>query len=113
VLLRKSHTAWLKCIGAPSCILSAVIHKLNVSGHMLMWTFFLVLVYGICARSLFSPFSYTCIAVKMAVMMEEWSMMLSSMEGPSGWEVSQWAYGRGCGVCCYPMGRDDVVKKNG
>jgi hypothetical protein len=29
-------------------IISAITHKLNVSGHMI-WTFFLVLVHGTCA----------------------------------------------------------------
>jgi hypothetical protein len=41
------------------CTLSAVTHKLNVSGHILIWTFFLVLVCGIRAQSLSAPFSYT------------------------------------------------------
>jgi hypothetical protein len=40
------------------CILSAISHKVNVSGHMLMCTFFLVLVYGNRAQSLSAPFSY-------------------------------------------------------
>jgi hypothetical protein len=39
--------------------LSAVTHKFNVSGHMFIWTFFLVLVCGTCAQSLSAPFSYT------------------------------------------------------
>jgi hypothetical protein len=41
------------------CTLSAITHELNVSGHMLIWTFFLVLVCGIRAQSLSAPFSYT------------------------------------------------------
>jgi hypothetical protein len=39
------------------CALSAVHHKLNVSRHKLIWTFFLVLVCGIRAQRLFAPFS--------------------------------------------------------
>lgn len=38
---RTSHTAWLKWIGHDS-ILSVIIHKLNVSRWLLIWTFFLV-----------------------------------------------------------------------
>jgi hypothetical protein len=41
------------------CTFSAITHKLNVSGHMLMWTFFLVLVCGTRAQSLSTPFIYT------------------------------------------------------
>jgi hypothetical protein len=37
-----SRTARLKCGRAPSCI-SAVTHKLNVPGHMLMWAFLLLM----------------------------------------------------------------------
>jgi hypothetical protein len=40
-------------------ILSAVNHKLNVSGHMIIWTFVLVLVCGTRAQNLSAPFSYT------------------------------------------------------
>jgi hypothetical protein len=40
------------------CILSAITHKLNVSGHMLVWTFF-VLVCGTLAQSLSASSSYT------------------------------------------------------
>jgi hypothetical protein len=40
-------------------ILSAITHKLNVSGYMFIWTFFLVLVCGTRAKGLSSPFSYT------------------------------------------------------
>jgi hypothetical protein len=40
-------------------IFSAITHKLNVSGHMLIWTFFLVLVCGTRAQNLSAPFSYT------------------------------------------------------
>jgi hypothetical protein len=39
--------------------LSAVTHKWNVSGHMLIWTFFLGLVCGTRIQSLSAPFSYT------------------------------------------------------
>jgi hypothetical protein len=38
--------------------LSAITHILNVSGHMLMWTFCLVLVCGTRTQSLSAPFSY-------------------------------------------------------
>jgi hypothetical protein len=38
--------------------LSAVTHKLNVSGRILIWTCFLVLVFGTRAQSLFATFSY-------------------------------------------------------
>jgi hypothetical protein len=41
------------------CVLSVINHKLNVSGHMLMGTFFLALVYGTYAQNLSAPFSYT------------------------------------------------------
>jgi hypothetical protein len=41
------------------CTLSAITHKWNVFEHMLIWTFFLVLVCGTCAQSLSAPFSYT------------------------------------------------------
>jgi hypothetical protein len=40
------------------CTLSATSHKLNVFGHMLIWTLFLVLIGGIRAQSLSAPFSY-------------------------------------------------------
>jgi hypothetical protein len=40
------------------CTLSAITHKLNVSGLMLIWTFFLRLVCGIGAQNLSAPFSY-------------------------------------------------------
>jgi hypothetical protein len=39
--------------------LSVIIHKLNVSAHMLIWTFFLLLVRGTLAKILSSPFNYT------------------------------------------------------
>jgi hypothetical protein len=39
--------------------LSAITHKLNVSGLLLIWTFFLVLVCGACAQSLSTPIIYT------------------------------------------------------
>jgi hypothetical protein len=41
------------------CTLSAITHKLNVSGHMLMCIFFLVLVCGTRVQSLSALFSYT------------------------------------------------------
>jgi hypothetical protein len=41
------------------CTLSAITDKLNVLEHMLLWTFFLVLVYGTRAQSVSAPFSYT------------------------------------------------------
>jgi hypothetical protein len=41
------------------CTLSAGTHKLNVSGHMLIRTFVLVLVCGTRAQSLSASFSYT------------------------------------------------------
>jgi hypothetical protein len=39
--------------------LSAITHELNVSGHMLIWIFFLVLVNGPRAQGVSAPFSYT------------------------------------------------------
>jgi hypothetical protein len=39
-------------------ILSAITHKLNVSRHMLIWSFFPVLVRGTHAQILSAPFSY-------------------------------------------------------
>jgi hypothetical protein len=47
------------------CTLSAVTHKLNVSGKMLMWTFFLVSVCGTRAQSLSAPFSYILYGVEV------------------------------------------------
>jgi hypothetical protein len=41
------------------CILSAISHKLNASGQMLIWTFCLVLVCGTRAQNFSAPFSYT------------------------------------------------------
>jgi hypothetical protein len=38
--------------------ISALNHKLNVSGHTLIWTFCLVLVYATFAQSSSAPFSY-------------------------------------------------------
>jgi hypothetical protein len=37
----------------------AITHKLSVSGHMLRWTCFLVLLCGTSAQSLSAHFSYT------------------------------------------------------
>jgi hypothetical protein len=51
-----SRTARLKCAGAPSCIyhiLSAIPHKLNVSGYSLLQTMLRVLVSGTRAQSLY------------------------------------------------------------
>jgi hypothetical protein len=56
MLLRTSRKARLRCVGTPLCILSAINQKLNVSGHMLMWTFFVALVCGTGAQSLSVPF---------------------------------------------------------
>jgi hypothetical protein len=42
------------------CTLSAITHKLNVSGHILM-SFFLVFACGTCAQILFPSLSYICI----------------------------------------------------
>jgi hypothetical protein len=39
-------------------ILSAITHKLKVSGHILIWTF-LFSICGTRAQNLFAPFSYT------------------------------------------------------
>jgi hypothetical protein len=41
------------------CTLSAIIHKLKVSGHVSIWTFFLVSECGTRAQSLSVSFSYT------------------------------------------------------
>jgi hypothetical protein len=41
------------------CTLSDITHKLNVSGHTLIWTFFHVLVCGTRAQRLPAPFNYT------------------------------------------------------
>jgi hypothetical protein len=41
-----------------STILSAISHKLHVSGSMLIWTFFLVLICGSRAQSFSASFSY-------------------------------------------------------
>jgi hypothetical protein len=45
-----------KMFRSTSCILSAITDKLNVSGHMLIWTFFLVLGCGTRAQSLSASF---------------------------------------------------------
>jgi hypothetical protein len=63
MLLRTSRTARLQCGGAPSCILWAVTYKLNISGHMLMWTIFFVP--GTRAQSLCEPFSCTLYATSI------------------------------------------------
>jgi hypothetical protein len=39
-------------------MLSAVTHKLNISGQMVIWPIFLVLMCGTSAQSLSAPFSY-------------------------------------------------------
>jgi hypothetical protein len=55
-------TARLKYAAAPPCIAQhsfTVTHILNVSGHMLIWAVFLVLVCGTSARSLSAPFGHT------------------------------------------------------
>jgi hypothetical protein len=39
------------------CTLSAVTHKLNVSGYILVWKFFLILVCETRAQSLSAPFT--------------------------------------------------------
>jgi hypothetical protein len=54
-----AHALMLKCCWCLNIILSTITHELNVSGHMLMWTFLLVLVCGTRAESLPAPFSYT------------------------------------------------------
>jgi hypothetical protein len=41
-----------------NCTVSAITHKLNVSGHVLIWTFFPVMVCGTRAQSLSPPSSY-------------------------------------------------------
>jgi hypothetical protein len=41
------------------CTLSAIFHKLNTSGHMLIWTVFPVLVCGTRAQSLSALLRYT------------------------------------------------------
>jgi hypothetical protein len=41
------------------CSLSAITHKLNVCGHMLIWTFYLVLARGTWAQSLSEDVTYT------------------------------------------------------
>jgi hypothetical protein len=41
------------------CTHSAVTHKLNVSGRLLIWTCVLVLVWGTRAQNLSPHFSYT------------------------------------------------------
>jgi hypothetical protein len=41
------------------CTLSAITHRLNVPGHMLIWIYFHVLVCGTRAQNFPAPFSYT------------------------------------------------------
>jgi hypothetical protein len=60
LLFRISRTAQLKYAGAQSCmysILSAATCKLNVSGHVLLWTFYLVSACGTRAQGLSASFS--------------------------------------------------------
>jgi hypothetical protein len=45
------------------CILSAITHKLNVSGHVLIWTLFPILVCGSATQSVSAPFIYTLYTV--------------------------------------------------
>jgi hypothetical protein len=47
------------------CTLYAISHKLNISGHMLIRTYFLVLECGTRTQSLSVPFSYTLYIVKV------------------------------------------------
>jgi hypothetical protein len=53
------HTLMLNCCWCLHSILSAITHKLNVSGHTFTWTFFPVLVCGTRAQSLSALFTYT------------------------------------------------------
>jgi hypothetical protein len=48
-------TLWAHTI---NILFPAITHKLNISGHILIWTFF-VLVYGTYAQTLSAPSSYT------------------------------------------------------
>jgi hypothetical protein len=41
------------------CSLAADAHKLNVSGHTLIWAYLLVFVRGTRSQTLSAPFSYT------------------------------------------------------
>jgi hypothetical protein len=45
------------------CTLSDISHKLDVSGHMLLWTFFLVLVRGTRAENVFPFFQFHCVYI--------------------------------------------------
>jgi hypothetical protein len=49
----------LNCCRCLHSILSVITHEINVSGHMLIRTFFLVLVCGTRVQNLSAPFSYT------------------------------------------------------
>jgi hypothetical protein len=54
-----AHTLMLNCCWCLGSYLSAITHKVNVSGPMLIRTFCFVLVCGTRAQSLSTPFSYT------------------------------------------------------
>jgi hypothetical protein len=57
---------WISCIFSTyyKCTLSAIAHKLNVSGHMLIRTFFLLSVCGTRAQNFSAPLSYTLCSVE-------------------------------------------------
>jgi hypothetical protein len=50
-------------------------HKRNVSKHVLIWTYFLLLVRGTSAKSLFTTFSYILYSV------EWYQRLLNELEG--------------------------------
>jgi hypothetical protein len=54
-----THTLVLSRCWCLHSVPSAVTHMLNVSGHVLIWTFFLVLLCGTLAQVLSTPFNYT------------------------------------------------------
>jgi hypothetical protein len=59
-------TLMLNCCWCLRTILSVITHKLNVTGHMLIWTSFLVLVFGTRGQSLSASFNYTLYIVELS-----------------------------------------------
>jgi hypothetical protein len=58
---------------------SAVTHKLNVNGHMFIWTLFLFLVFGTLAQSLSVPLSCILYSVRDEVCFQKVSILLATL----------------------------------
>jgi hypothetical protein len=62
------------------CNLLDITHKLNVSEHILIRTFFLHLVCGIRARSLSAPLIYTLYKIRVPIFSTQASILQTSNE---------------------------------